>query len=42
MDCIETFVLHTIAITVMDSPATIYARTAALLTRNTHKAKTQA
>lgn len=40
MDCIEIFVLHTVAITVMDIPASIYALTAALLTRNTHGAKT--
>lgn len=37
MDCIEIFVLYTVAITVMDSPTSIYALTAALLTRNTHR-----
>lgn len=38
---VEIFVFHSIAVTVMGSTESVYALTAALLTRNTHKAKTQ-
>lgn len=36
----ERLLFHSIAVPVMESTASVYALTAALLTTNTHKAKT--